>query len=237
VLIAKDFLVNSGGVIYAAHERMIPTPDDLLIPKDILGHSKKIDAWLHKNQEAFAQLAEIRRKAAVEKLETVIRNNMEELIDGLCKDADSLPCDVAETISIRRIASMEKTRTAKDVMEDAPTIGVDRQIADAARLLVKSRVSIVNVVSETGKLIGIVTNWDITRAMASHLPMDAPLTRVMTTDVIATGPDTPILDCVRMLENHEISAMPIVKKDRVAGIVSGDILAKKTLFRLLQTMD
>jgi glutamate dehydrogenase (NAD(P)+) len=31
--------------------------------------------------------------------------------------------------------------------------------------------------------------------------------------------------------------MPIVKKDRVAGIVSGDILAKKTLFRLLQTMD
>ncbi|EMS81230.1 CBS domain-containing protein [Desulfotignum phosphitoxidans] len=237
VLIAKDFLVNSGGVIYAAHERMIPTPDDLLIPKDILGHSKKIDAWLHKNQEAFAQLAEIRRKAAVEKLETVIRNNMEELIDGLCKDADSLPCDVAETISIRRIASMEKTRTAKDVMEDAPTIGVDRQVADAARLLVKSRVSIVNVVSETGKLIGIVTNWDITRAMASHLPMDAPLTRVMTTDVIATGPDTPILDCVRMLENHEISAMPIVKKDRVAGIVSGDILAKKTLFRLLQTMD
>jgi glutamate dehydrogenase (NAD(P)+) len=59
----------------------------------------------------------------------------------------------------------------------------------------------------------------------------------MTTEVIATGPDTPILDCVRMLENHEISAMPIVKKDRVAGIVSGDILAKKTLFRLLQTMD
>jgi glutamate dehydrogenase (NAD(P)+) len=236
-LIATDYLVNSGGVIYAAHERLIPTPDHLLIPEAILGNPKKIDVWLDKNRDAFAELSEIRRKAAVEKLEAVIRNNMEELIDGLCKDADSLPCEVAETISIQRIASMEKTRTAKDVMEDAPTIAVDRQITDAAKLLVQSPVSIVNVVSEKGKLIGIVTNWDITRAMASHQPMDAPLTRVMTTDVIFTGPDTPILDCVRMLEHHEISAMPIVENDRVVGIISGDILAKQTLFRLLQTME
>jgi glutamate dehydrogenase (NAD(P)+) len=132
---------------------------------------------------------------------------------------------------------MEKTRTAGEVMEDAPTIAVDRQISDAAELLVQSPVSIVNVVSEKGKLIGIVTNWDITRAMASHLPMDAPLTRVMTADVIYTGPDTPILDCVRMLEHHEISAMPIVENDRVKGVISGDILAKQTLFKLLQTMD
>ncbi|MDZ7666137.1 MAG: Glu/Leu/Phe/Val dehydrogenase dimerization domain-containing protein [Desulfotignum sp.] len=237
ILIATDYLVNSGGVIYAAHERMIPTPDHLLIPKEILGNPEKIDAWLHKNHAAFAELSEIRRKTAVEKLESVIRKNMEELIDGLCRDADSLPCEVAESISIQRIASMEKTRTAKDVMQDAPTIAVDRQITDAARLLVKSPVSIVNVVSEKGKLIGIVTNWDITRAMASHLPMDAPLTRVMTTDVIYTGPDTPILDCVRMLEHHEISAMPIVENNRVIGVISGDILAKQTLFRLLQTMD
>ena len=237
VLIATDYLVNSGGVIYAAHERMIPTPEELLVPGNILGNAEKIEAWLHRNREAFAELAEIRRKAAVEKLETVIRRNMEELIDGLCRDADSLPCEVAENISIRRIASMEKTRTARDVMEDAPTIGVDRQITDAAKLLVNAPVSIVNVVSEKGKLIGIVTNWDITQAMASHLPMDAPLTRVMTADVIFTGPDTPILDCVRILENHEISAMPIVENDQVLGIISGDILAKQTLFRLLQTMD
>ncbi len=237
VLIATDYLVNSGGVIYAAHERMIPTPDELLVPGNILGNTEEIEDWLHRNQDAFAELAELRRKAAVKKLETVIRNNMEELIDGLCRDADSLPCEIAEKISVRRIASMEKAKTAGDVMEDAPTIGVDKQITDAAELLVKAPVSIVNVVSEKGKLIGIVTNWDITSAMASHLPMDAPLTRVMTADVIFAEPDTPILDCVRILENHEISAMPIVDNDKVVGVISGDILAKRTLFRLLQTMD
>lgn len=235
-LIATDYLVNSGGVIYAAHERIIPTPDHLLIPKELLGRSKEIEVWLEKNQDEFALLAENRRKAAVEKLETVIRRNMEELIDGLCKDADSLPCEIAERISVQRIASREKSRTARDVMEDAPTIEVYKSITDAAKLLVDTDSPLVNVVSEKGKLIGIVTNWDVTRAMALQMPMDSPLTRVMTADVIFTGPDATIIDCIRMLENHEISAMPIVEDNQVKGVISGDILARQTLFRLLQTM-
>lgn len=236
VLIATDYLVNSGGVIYAAHERIVPTPDHLLIPQDILGNPKAIEGWLEKNQDDFADLAEARRKTAVEKLETVIRRNMEELVDGLCDDADSLPCEIAEQISVQRIASKEKSRTARDIMNDAPTIGVDKSITDAAKLLVKAHVSIVNVVSEKGKLIGIVTNWDITNAMASKLSMDSPLTKVMTADVITNTPDASIIDCIRKLENHEISAMPIVEDDKVVGVISGDILARRTLFRLLQTM-
>ena len=236
VLIATDYLVNSGGVIYAAHERIVPTPDHLLIPKNQLGNPGAIETWLEKNREDFANLAEIRRKTAVEKLETVIRRNMEELIDGLCKDADSLPCEIAEKISVQRIASMEKSRTAQDIMEEAPTIGLDQSVTDAAQLLVDAHVPIVNVVSKKGKLIGIVTNWDITKAMASKLPMDSPLTKIMTADVITNSPDATIIDCIRKLENHEISAMPIVEDDKVVGVITGDILARRTLFRLLQTM-
>jgi glutamate dehydrogenase (NAD(P)+) len=236
VLIATDYLVNSGGVIYAAHERIIPTPNHLLIPEYIIGNPNAIQEWLEKNQDDFAELAEIRRKAAVEKLETVIRKNMKELIDGLCKDADSLPCEIAERISVQRIASKEKSRTARDIMKEAPTIDVNNSVTNAAKLLVDANVSIVNVVSEKGKLIGIVTNWDITRAMASNLPMDSPLTQIMTADVITNTPDATIIDCIRKLENHEISAMPIVEEDKVVGVISGDILAKRTLFRLLQTM-
>ncbi|WP_300459277.1 Glu/Leu/Phe/Val dehydrogenase dimerization domain-containing protein [Desulfobacula sp.] len=236
VLIATDYLVNSGGVIYAAHERMIPTPDHLLIPRAILGNPTAIEGWLGKNRDDFESLAELRREAAVKKLETVIRRNMQELIDGLCKDTDRLPCEMAERISVQRIAAVEKSRTARDIMEEAPTIGVDKSITDAARLLVDAHVAIVNVVSEKGKLIGIVTNWDMTNALALKLPMDSPLTKIMTADVITSHPDATILDCIRKLEIYEISAMPIVEEDTVVGVISGDILARRTLFRLLQTM-
>lgn len=236
VLIATDYLVNSGGVIYAAHERMIPTPDHLKIPRENFGDPKAIEIWLKTNESEFAALAESRRRAAVEKLETVIRSNMKELIDGLCKDADSLPCEIAEQISVQRIASKEKAKTARHIMADAPMISMDQTITDAAALLVDAHVSIVNVVSKAGRLIGIVTSWDITRAMASKLPMDAPLTKIMTTDVITSPPDATIIECIRKLETYEISAMPIVEDDRVIGIISGDILARQTLFRLLQTL-
>jgi predicted transcriptional regulator len=40
---------------------------------------------------------------------------------------------------------------------------------------------------------------------------------------------------VRKLETHEISAMPVVEGGVVVGVVSTDILAHKTLYRLLQT--
>ena len=180
---------------------------------------------------------ETRRRAALTKLEAVIRRNMEELVDGLVRDADSLPCEIAEMISIRRIADREKSRIVGDVMAEAPTIPLGKSIAEAARLLTASPVSMVAVVSEKGKLIGIVTDWDITRAMAMELSAEAPLTWILTADVIHTRPDAPILECIRILEIHEISAMPVVENNRLAGIVSGDILARQTLLRLLQTME
>jgi len=235
-LIATDYLVNSGGVIYAAHERIIPTPQHLLLPRDCLGDEKKSNAWLIEHEQEFAALSEKRRRAAIAKLETVIRRNMEELIDGLCRDHDSLPCEIAEQISVTRIASMEKSRKARDVMVRPPTIEVDKDISQAAQLLVDTDSPMVCVVSEKGKLIGIVTNWDITRAMAMQTSMDSPLAEIMTADVITAMPDATIIDCIRILENYEISAMPIVEDTRAIGIISGDILARNTLYRLLQTM-
>jgi len=236
VLIATDYLVNSGGVIYAAHERLIPTPEHLQIPQDRLGDHEAVDAWLQEHQGEFDALAEKRRQAAEAKLEEVIRRNMAELVEGLRTDHDSLPCDMAEQISVARIASREKERTARDVMAEIPTIALDRRATEAAQLIIDFNIPIVAVVSEKGKLIGIVTEWDVTRAMAHSLPSDTPLTRIMTADVISVSPESTILDCIRRLENYEISAMPVVEDDQVVGVVSGDLLARRSLFRLLQTM-
>ncbi|MFO7886036.1 MAG: Glu/Leu/Phe/Val dehydrogenase dimerization domain-containing protein [Desulfobacteraceae bacterium] len=237
ILIAADYLVNSGGVIYAAHERLIPTPDHLLIPKNILKNEAAIEKWLNTHEEDFARLAETRQKAAVKKLETVMEKNMAELINGLIHEPDSLPCETAENISVQRIASREKARTARDIMEDPLALGKGKSVADAAGLLIRADVPLVVIVSASGTPVGVVTNRDITRTMALKLAMDSPVTDIMTCDVISMSPDASIIDCIRVLETHKISAMPIVENNRVTGMISGDILAKKTLFRLLQTMD
>jgi glutamate dehydrogenase (NAD(P)+) len=42
---------------------------------------------------------------------------------------------------------------------------------------------------------------------------------------------------VRKLEHYEISAMPIVTVKGVIGVISSDILARRTLYRLLQAQN
>src|SRR5438128_2417166 len=64
VLIATDYLVNSGGVIFAAQEQLIPTPEHLRVPDTMRGDRAAIERWLAQHAEAFATLAEQRRHAA-----------------------------------------------------------------------------------------------------------------------------------------------------------------------------
>lgn len=234
VLIATDFLVNSGGVIYAAQEHLIKAPDSLKIPDQMLGDTHAVNGWLDAHQEAFAELAERRRKAGEAKLKQVIRRNMRELIDLLVSDPDMLPSEAAEQIGISRIATSESDRTVSEVMGPIATVEEYQTVRDAAQLLVCSRGDLLAVVAANGELTGVITDWDITKASATACAEDVPISQIMSAEVISAAPSDSILDVVRKLEHYEISAMPVVTGDEVVGVISADILALRTLFRLLQ---
>ena len=235
VLIATDYLVNSGGVIFAAQEHLIKTPAHLRIPDEMLGDRQAVDAWLREHAPELAELAERRRQAAEIYRDEVIRRNMRELVDHLVSDADMLPGEAAEKISIHRIALSESDRTAADIMVSIPTISLDHTVRDAAALLVEACSPILAVVDGEGELAGVITEWDITRATAQGSPDDQPLEEIMSREVIAAAPEDTILEMIRKLEHHEISAMPVVDRGCVEGMVSADLLARRSLLRLLQT--
>jgi len=235
VLIATDYLVNSGGVIFAAQEQLIKTSKHLHVPDAMLGDGAAVGRWLAEHAAEFAALAEQRRQAAETYREAVIRHNMRELVDLLIVDTDMLPCEAAERISVRRIAARERGRTAADLMEPMPTIILPASIHDAAAMLVEAGRAILAVVTSQGDLTGVVTRWDITRAVAQGLPDDQSLERIMTREVIAVSPDDSILTMVHKLEHHDISAMPVVERGAVLGMISADLLARHSLLRLLQS--
>lgn len=234
VLIATDFLVNSGGVIFAAQEQLIKTPGHLRIPNELLGDRQAVDLWLSEHADDLDELAEMRRRAGEIYREEVIRRNMRELVDLLVADADLLPCEAAERISIRRVARRESDRTAVEIMEPIPTITVDKSMRAAAALLVEANSPILAVVSSEGSLEGVVTDWDITRAVARRKAEDPLLEQIMSTEVIAAEPEDTILEMIRKLEHHEISAMPVVDQGAVVGMVSTDLIARRSLIRLVQ---
>ena len=237
VLIATDFLVNSGGVILAAQEHLIKAPAHLQIPQEILGNREAVDGWLAAHSAEFAALAEERRIAGEKQIREVVRRNMKELIDLLVGDPDVLPHEAAEEIAIGRIASSESDRTAADIMEIIPVIPATHSVREAAEMLVKCSGDLLAVISESGELCGVMTDWDITKATATGCGDHVPVSKIMSREVISASPDDSILDVLRKLEHYEISAVPVIEDGGVIGVVSSDILAQRTLYRLLQTKE
>ena len=236
VLIATDYLVNSGGVIFAAQEQILPTPPELQIPEGMLGNRPAVDAWLREHAADFARLSEKRLEAGGAYREKVIRRNMTELVDLLASNSDLLPCQAAERISVRRLAEKEGERTAKDIMEPMPMVRVNTPLTRVAALIVQGRGNIIAVLGDDERLVGVLTTWDITRAVAEGA-CEGSLEAIMTKRVVSAGPAARIPDIVRELEQNRISAMPVVEEGRVLGMVSSDLLAQRYLPQLLRAQE
>jgi glutamate dehydrogenase (NAD(P)+) len=234
-LIATDYLVNSGGVIFAAQEHIIRTPDELRLPEEILGDRKRVGAWLESHGDALQELAEGRRLAGDAYRERVIRRNMHELVELLLEDHDRLPCEAAERISVRRISAGESERTAADIMGEINLTPAGTTLQEAAAALVVCGCPLMAVVDDANKLAGVITEWDFVRATAGGTPPDTPVEEVMTRQVVTAAPNDSLLEILRRLEHNEFSAMPVVDAGRVVGVVSSDLLATRSLTRLLQS--
>jgi CBS domain-containing protein len=122
-------------------------------------------------------------------------------------------------------------------MESLPTIEVTCSLQEAAAKLVEAGSPILAVVSSANEIAGVLTEWDITRATAQGVPDTTPSAEVMTKQIVTCPPEAGILDMVRLLELHKISAMPVVENGVVRGMVSADLLAKKSLAKLLQSQN
>jgi uncharacterized protein (DUF39 family) len=93
------------------------------------------------------------------------------------------------------------------------TIGENEEIQAAARKLLVGEINHLPVVNESGLLVGIVTTYDISKAVAH--PGKAKIVRdIMKTKVITAAPDESVDLAVQKLEQHNISALPVVGKDR-----------------------
>ena len=237
VMIANDYLVNSGGVIFAAQEHIMKTPDHLQIPAEMLGSPEAVELWLKSHARDFAQLSEQRLEAGEAKREKVIRRNMIELVDLLATDSDLLPCEAAEYISVQRLTAKEGERTARDIMIPMKTIKITSSVQEAAALITDGQNNIIAVISQEEKLAGIVTAWDIARAVAKGVCDALELENIMTHQVVFASPEDSILDVVRELEQNQISAMPVVAEGQVLGMINSDLLAQRYLLQYLESRE
>ena len=100
------------------------------------------------------------------------------------------------------------------------TIKEDSSIPDAAQLMISEKITHIPVVSEDEKLTGIVTAWDISKAVALNYNK---LEEIMTKDVITAWPDDSIEVSAQIMRRYNISSLPVVDDTgRVIGIITTD---------------
>jgi CBS domain-containing protein len=117
------------------------------------------------------------------------------------------------------------TLRARDLIRDEPPITAkpDETLQEAARKLAQYNVGSLPVVDGEGRIVGIVTERDIVRLIASHGPqaLQKKLEEVMTRSLVTASPDEPIPQLAQKMIQHGILHIPVVDSQRkVLGVVS-----------------
>lgn len=97
-----------------------------------------------------------------------------------------------------------------DIISVEPTMTVRK----LAMTLIKNQISGAPVTGKNGKIVGIVSEADLVAKKGKDVKT------IMSKKVISVAEDTPIEEIAQLMTRHKIKRLPVMKGDKVVGIVS-----------------
>ena len=107
-----------------------------------------------------------------------------------------------------------------DVMTEAAV--TDRPgdtLAQAARKMWQQQTGSL-LVLEGNELLGIVTERDVLKAVATGIALDTPVSDVMSKELITVGPGTSLREAAGIMTDKWIRHLPVLDDGKLVGIVS-----------------
>jgi len=100
------------------------------------------------------------------------------------------------------------------------TVAPEDTLGEVAEKMMKQNVGAV-IVKDFGRLIGILTERDMLRAMASRMhTSEARVRQWMTSDPITASPDMALDDAAKVMLDNGFRHLPVMEGDTVLGVVS-----------------
>ncbi len=100
------------------------------------------------------------------------------------------------------------------------TIHADATVEDAIALLLEHNISGLPVVDDENHLLGIVTEYNLIQTV-THPDLKTERVRdVMSNQVITVDEDTIPLKVVRIMQDHRVRRVPVVRGDELVGVIS-----------------
>jgi acetoin utilization protein AcuB len=111
------------------------------------------------------------------------------------------------------------------------TVSPDTSVLKARELMDGHKISHLPVTDGRARLLGIVTDRDLKQAWASpastlsvyeltYVLQKLTVESIMTREVLTATPDMTIERAALLIHDHRIGALPVVKEDRLVGIIT-----------------
>lgn len=120
--------------------------------------------------------------------------------------------------------------TASDMLDIKGTvvhsIGPRQTVYEAIAAMTEHRAGAL-VVMDDDSLVGIVSERDYTRKviLQGRASKDTRVEEIMTSKVLTVTPETSLSACLQMVNEHRVRHLPVVRGDRVVGVLSvGDLI-------------
>jgi CBS domain-containing protein len=121
--------------------------------------------------------------------------------------------------------------TIKDLIDsrkDFYSIADGLTVHEAARYLREKQIRSVGVCDPQGKLLGVVSQSDISDKVAAEnkCPAWMRVSEIMTSELTVVPPETSLDECVRLMEKHGFFHLPVVDQQ---GLYRGMISVRDIL--------
>ncbi len=113
----------------------------------------------------------------------------------------------------------------QDKIHEVAYVEPDKSAHDAMQLMADKKIGAL-LVQEDGKMIGIISERDYPgKAKALDKPLqDVLVKEVMSSQVVHVSPDDTIENCMELVTKNHVRHLPVLKNDKVIGIISiGDL--------------
>lgn len=118
------------------------------------------------------------------------------------------------------------------------TIDTTQPVLDAIRFMAEKNIGAL-LVTANGQLSGIISERDYARKviLQGRSSSETAVSEIMSTNIISVGPDDTIDTCMELMTKHDIRHLPVLEKERIAGVLSIGDLVRATIAEQQQTIE
>jgi CBS domain-containing protein len=166
----------------------------------------------------------------------------EDLLDALTRAASP-----EEVLAIGDLADskVQARLTVRDMMVQRTAVVPDAEVRTVIDLIIAQRVKALPVVGEKGEVLGIVTEWDIMRALLPQVPRadedpdrthfavpsDLRVRDIMTRSVLCISEDMGLDEVASLMINKDVEQFPVVGEGKLSGFLSRSEIIRKLFGR------